>query len=108
MSEICRKDFLTRNMNRMAKLYPKDYAFFPKSWCLPADYADLANYARLKKNKTYICKPDSGCQGKGIFITKNPNKDIKPGDNFVAQVYVSRVSEPFCNFNNIIGQSVWL
>ncbi len=92
MSEICRKDFLTRNMNRMAKMFPKDYSFFPKSWCLPADYADLANYARLKKNKTYICKPDSGCQGKGIFITKNPNKDIKPGDNFVAQVYVSRVS----------------
>ena len=49
------------------------------------------NYARLKKNKTYICKPDSGCQGKGIFITKNPYKDIKPGDNYVAQVYVSRV-----------------
>ncbi len=37
MSEICRKDFLTRNMNRMAKLYPKDYSFFPKSWCLPAE-----------------------------------------------------------------------
>ena len=30
MSEICRKDFLTRNMNRMAKLYPKDYTFYPK------------------------------------------------------------------------------
>ena len=117
MSEICRKDFLTRNMNRMAKLYPKDYGFYPKAWCLPAEwvahskhvctakwllkcfllfsYADLVNYARLKKNKTYICKPDSGCQGKGIFITKNPNKDIKPGDNYVAQVYVSRVSWKF-------------
>ena len=37
MSEICRKDFLTRNMNRMAKLYPKDYTFYPKAWCLPAE-----------------------------------------------------------------------
>jgi len=90
MSEICRKDFLTRNMNRMAKLFPKEYNFYPKAWCLPADYADLSNYARQKKNKTYICKPDSGCQGRGIFITKNPFKDIKPGDNYVAQVYVSR------------------
>lgn len=90
MSEICRKDFLTRNMNRMMKLFPKEYSFYPKAWCLPADYADLANYARLKKNKTYICKPDSGCQGKGIFITKTPYKDIKPGDNYVAQVYISR------------------
>jgi tubulin polyglutamylase TTLL6/13 len=49
------------------------------------------NFARVKKNKTYICKPDSGCQGRGIFITKNPYKDIKPGDNYVAQLYVSRV-----------------
>ncbi len=49
------------------------------------------NYARVKKNRTYICKPDSGCQGRGIFITKNPYKDIKSGDNYVAQVYVSRV-----------------
>lgn len=37
MSEICRKDFLTRNMNRMMKLYPKDYTFYPKAWCLPAE-----------------------------------------------------------------------
>lgn len=56
-----------------------------------SSYADFINYARLKKNKTYICKPDSGCQGRGIFLTKNPNKDIKPGDNYVVQVYVSRV-----------------
>jgi tubulin polyglutamylase TTLL6/13 len=54
-------------------------------------YADFLNYVRQKKNKTYICKPDSGCQGRGIFLTKNPLKDIKPGDNYVAQVYVSRV-----------------
>lgn len=56
-------------------------------------YADFINYARLKKNKTYICKPDSGCQGRGIFLTKNPFKDIRPGDNYVAQVYVSRVNK---------------
>jgi tubulin polyglutamylase TTLL6/13 len=37
MSEICRKDFLTRNMNRMAKLFPKEYSFYPKAWCLPAE-----------------------------------------------------------------------
>jgi hypothetical protein len=54
-------------------------------------YADLLNYVRLKKNKTFICKPDSGCQGKGIFLTKNPLKDIKSGDNYVAQVYISKV-----------------
>ena len=37
MSEICRKDTLARNMNRMYKLFPKEYNVFPKSWCLPAE-----------------------------------------------------------------------
>lgn len=38
MSEICRKDSLTRNMARMIKMFPKEYAFYPKAWCLPAEY----------------------------------------------------------------------
>ena len=37
MSEICRKDLLARNMNRLWKQFPKDYAIFPKTWCLPAE-----------------------------------------------------------------------
>lgn len=35
-------------------------------------YGDFQAFCRQKKNKTYIAKPDSGCQGKGIFVTKNP------------------------------------
>jgi tubulin polyglutamylase TTLL6/13 len=64
------------------------------------------NYARFKKNKTYICKPDSGCQGRGIFITKNPYKDIKPGDNYVAQVYVSRVKSFFSFLTQLCFYSI--
>lgn len=37
MTEICRKDLLARNLNRMSKLFPKDYNFFPKTWCFPAE-----------------------------------------------------------------------
>lgn len=37
MTEICRKDLLARNLNRMQKLFPKDYNFFPKTWCFPAE-----------------------------------------------------------------------
>ncbi|KAG7219819.1 hypothetical protein INR49_005841 [Caranx melampygus] len=89
MSEICRKDLLARNMNRMLKLFPKDYNIFPRTWCLPADYSDFQAYTRAKKNKTYICKPDTGCQGKGIFITKS-SRDIPPGEHMICQVYISR------------------
>nr|XP_046233164.1 tubulin polyglutamylase ttll6 isoform X2 [Scatophagus argus] len=89
MSEICRKDSLARNMNRMLKLFPKDYNVFPRTWCLPADYSDFQAYTRAKKSKTYICKPDTGCQGKGIFITKS-TKDIQPGEHMICQVYISK------------------
>ncbi|XP_049420353.1 tubulin polyglutamylase ttll6 isoform X1 [Epinephelus fuscoguttatus] len=89
MSEICRKDLLARNMNRMLKLFPKDYNIFPRTWCLPADYSDFQAYTRAKKSKTYICKPDTGCQGKGIIITKS-SKDIQPGEHMICQVYVSK------------------
>lgn len=122
MSEICRKDLLARNMNRMLKLFPKDYNIFPRTWCLPAEsvctfhcafaliyiyiffslnvltpylivlcsYSDFQAYTRAKKSKTYICKPDTGCQGKGIFITRS-SKDIQPGEHMICQVYISRV-----------------
>ncbi|XP_026206557.1 tubulin polyglutamylase ttll6 [Anabas testudineus] len=89
MTEICRKDLLARNMNRMLKLFPKDYNIFPRTWSLPADYSDFQAYTRAKKSKTYICKPDTGCQGKGIFITKS-SKDIQPGEHMICQVYISR------------------
>uniref|UniRef100_A0A667X2A0 Tubulin tyrosine ligase-like family, member 6 n=1 Tax=Myripristis murdjan TaxID=586833 RepID=A0A667X2A0_9TELE len=89
MSEICRKDSLARNMNRMLKLFPKDYSIFPRTWCLPADYSDFQAYTRAKKNKTYICKPDTGCQGRGIFITKS-SRDIHSGEHMICQVYISR------------------
>lgn len=41
MSEICRKDLLARNMGRMLKMFPKDFHFFPRTWCLPADLSSL-------------------------------------------------------------------
>ncbi|XP_036889378.1 tubulin polyglutamylase TTLL6 [Sturnira hondurensis] len=89
MSEICRKDLLARNMSRMLKLFPKDFHFFPRTWCLPADWGDLQNYSRSRKNKTYICKPDSGCQGRGIFITRTV-REIKPGEDMICQLYISK------------------
>ncbi|XP_007908131.2 LOW QUALITY PROTEIN: tubulin polyglutamylase ttll6 [Callorhinchus milii] len=89
MSEICRKDLLARNMNRMLKLFPKEYNIFPRTWCLPADFGDFQAYCRTKKNKTYICKPDCGCQGRGIFITKNP-KEIKNGERMICQQYICK------------------
>ncbi|CAL8069670.1 unnamed protein product [Calicophoron daubneyi] len=89
MSEICRKDSLARNFNRMSKAFPKEYNFFPKTWCLPSEWSELQNYARRRKSRTYILKPDTGCQGKGIFITRSA-KDIRPMENMICQVYLTK------------------
>ncbi|KAK6188733.1 hypothetical protein SNE40_004850 [Patella caerulea] len=89
MNEICRKDLLCRNLNRMFKLYPKEYNVFPKTWCLPADHGDFLSYTRQKKNKTFILKPESGCQGKGIWVTRNP-KEVKPHEHQICQVYLNK------------------
>lgn len=57
---------------------------------LVRSFSDFQAYIRAKKNKTYICKPDTGCQGKGIFITRS-TKDIQAGEHMICQVYISRV-----------------
>ncbi|KAA0197029.1 Tubulin polyglutamylase TTLL13 [Fasciolopsis buskii] len=89
MSEICRKDSLARNLNRMLKAFPKDYNIFPKTWCLPSDWNELQTYVRKYKSRTYILKPDTGCQGKGIYITRS-FKEIRPMENMICQVYLSK------------------
>lgn len=56
----------------MKKHYPADYKFFPKTWLLPTELAELKLYANKQDNqkKYYIVKPEALSQGKGIFITK--------------------------------------
>lgn len=52
---------------------------------------DVVAYARSKKNKTfaYILKPETGCQGKGIIITKSI-RDVRPQERMICQVYIAR------------------
>ncbi|XP_075146354.1 tubulin tyrosine ligase-like 6B isoform X2 [Haematobia irritans] len=90
MMEICRKDLLSRNLNRMLKLYPKDYKIFPKTWIFPADYGEAVNYCNnSSKQKTFIIKPDAGAQGRGIWLT-NDLRGINPTDRMICQTYIGK------------------
>ncbi|KAH0501116.1 Tubulin polyglutamylase TTLL6 [Microtus ochrogaster] len=62
MSEICRKDLLARNMSRMLKLFPKDFHFFPRTWCLPAEMEEVKGFqaVRLQKTEEYEKKNCGG------------------------------------------------
>ena len=54
-----------------------------------SSYGDFSAYTRQKKHKTYILKPESGCQGKGIWVTKNPKTSAH--EHMLCQQYISKV-----------------
>ncbi|KAH8418381.1 hypothetical protein KR222_006286, partial [Zaprionus bogoriensis] len=88
MSEICRKDMLSLNLNRMFKMFPGDYRIFPKTWLLPSDAYDVAIYASRHK-RTYILKPYSSGQGRGIWLTNNL-RTVGKHEKLICQTYVDK------------------
>ena len=88
MYALARKNHLGRNLSRLRRLHPNDYDFFPKTWLLPAEYAELKTYMSGKK-RTFIVKPEASCQGRGIFLTRKI-EDIRPEDHYVVQQYLNK------------------
>ncbi|XP_023030728.1 tubulin polyglutamylase TTLL13 [Drosophila willistoni] len=88
MMEICRKDLLSRNLNRMLKMYPGDYRIFPKTWLMPTDAYDVAIYASRHK-RTYILKPYSSGQGRGIKVTTDL-RTIGKREKLICQTYIEK------------------
>mmetsp|Transcript_33557 Transcript_33557/g.40546 ORF Transcript_33557/g.40546 Transcript_33557/m.40546 type:complete len:967 (+) Transcript_33557:117-3017(+) len=95
MLEICRKKSLAKNLTKMSKLFPDDFKFVPKSFNLPVELPEFLAQFQSKKKKTFILKPDSGCQGKGICLAQNAEAALKAlgehsGENVVAQRYLAK------------------
>eukprot|EP00976_Prorocentrum_cordatum_P007692 153446-Prorocentrum_minimum.AAC.1 len=93
MLEICRKKSLAKNISKMAKMFPDDYKFVPKSFVLPAELNEFLAEFKSKKKKTYILKPDSGCQGKGIVLAQDAETALgalEGTENVVAQRYLAK------------------
>lgn len=93
MPNIARKNRMGVNLNRMLKTFPKEYAFYPRTWVLPGELADFrSNFDGLGNaigNKIYIIKPDTGCQGRGIYLTKTFD-NVPQSENVVAQLYIKK------------------
>lgn len=85
MHELARKNYLAKNLNKMKKLFPNDFNFYPRTWLYPAEFPSLKlNYS----NKTvYIVKPEASCQGKGIFLTRNL-EGFEDNERYVIQEYL--------------------
>lgn len=90
MFVLARKNQLGRNLKKMHKLHPDEYSFFPKTWLLPTDFADLRAQFQNSKRKTFICKPEASCQGRGIFLARTIDDFAgKENDHLVVQKYLS-------------------
>lgn len=93
MGEICRKDFLARNMTKMIKSRPMDYTFVPRTWIFPSEYTQFQNYVKelkkKRKQKTFIIKPANGAMGHGISLIRNGDK-IPSQDHLIVQEYIEK------------------
>jgi tubulin polyglutamylase TTLL6/13 len=49
---LTRKNFLGRSLMRMRALFPDQYSFFPSTWALPSDYAELLRFDEAAKEGT--------------------------------------------------------
>ncbi|XP_043094258.1 tubulin polyglutamylase TTLL11 isoform X2 [Puntigrus tetrazona] len=78
MIEMLRKINLSRAVRTMQELFPEEYNFYPRSWILPEEFQLFSTQIRLLKDNdstlkpTFIVKPDSGSQGDGIYLIRDP------------------------------------
>jgi len=107
MLQVCRKADLAACLQAMQERFPNDYDFIPRTWILscllPDQVADLEKTMNEKKGWTYVCKPTSGSQGRGLRLVrtfaelKGPIRDafpksqtaVRPAE-YVVQRYVTK------------------
>ena len=88
MQDMARKLTLARVLGRLARLFPEEYKFSPRTWSLPLELDAFKHYCARKRNGMYIVKPSGGCQGAGIYLVTGPNELQKTKASAVVQEYV--------------------
>ena len=85
--KIARKNFLAYHLRKMKKKFPEFYDFFPETYCLPSDNSLLMKEFDKTKRKTFIVKPDSAAEGRGIFLIRK-FESINVKDSYIVQKYL--------------------
>ena len=104
-----RKNLLGKHLGKMRKSLSEDFDFYPRTWMIPFQAEDLRQFVQeypktlqdkdiLSEGKsrkkrsgrpTFIIKPEAGCQGRGIYLTKKIDSALTSGGNMVVQQYLT-------------------
>ena len=93
MDYICYKSSTIHALNQLRRMFPKVYNFFPLSFLLPHQIADLQRadktiQTRTQDPVTWIVKPRSGCCGHGIRLTQDVTEFSHNSPASVVQLYM--------------------
>jgi hypothetical protein len=94
MDYICFKSTTVHALNQMRRMFPAVYTFFPLSFILPHQFADLHRahiclQAKTGHPVTWIIKPRSGCCGEGIRLVQHIYSLTHQCGGCVVQRYVA-------------------
>merc|ERR1719440_943190 len=67
--QFCKKAPLAKALGTWRQELPEEFEFSPKTWVLPHDTAEL-KAAMSRSKASFIAKPTSGAQGKGITLAR--------------------------------------
>lgn len=103
MEILSRKNNLGKALMAFRSRFLEEYDFFPNTWMLPGDFAELKEYHDNRhsgKAQTFIVKPEASCQGRGIFLTRNIDSKLSDmfrvkrikmrGSKILAQTFLDR------------------
>lgn len=107
MHKLSKKKFLAMGLNAMQQHEPSEYAFYPRSWVLPAQIEEVkavfgeqtisdsaaassSSAAPSASSPVLIVKPDFACEGRGIYLVDRFSSiDLDRGP-LVVQEYIPR------------------
>ena len=68
--QIGRKDNLWRNINRLKRIYGREYAICPSTYVFPEDYSLFLKEKDLVEGQIWILKPQASSCGNGIRLLR--------------------------------------
>ncbi|RNF25844.1 putative tubulin-tyrsoine ligase-like protein [Trypanosoma conorhini] len=91
---LCRKGHLGVTLGKMRRVLPSHFLFYPRTWSLRSERHQFVRFMMAlrsrKVSRFFILKPNSGCQGRGIIISRDPLAAVEDAENYIVQSYVAR------------------